>query len=190
MNYGELKEQIRDLGFAEDSEITEFDEVVPHAVNRAITEINLTVIPIIGTYQITQDGTAEGYLYYDMEELADDFLEFADTPVMTGDGVYQKFNDFEIEQDRILVIDASLSGTYKIFYKKAHTPLTIDSDDSQEIELPKKAHYLVPLLASYYIWLEDEKSKAVDYYNQYDKLVQEIQEEKSKPRARILTGGI
>ena len=56
MNYGELKAQIRDLGFAEDAEIDEFDEVVPNAINRAITEINLIVTPNIGTYKFEQDG--------------------------------------------------------------------------------------------------------------------------------------
>lgn len=194
MNYGELKEQIRDLGFAEDEELDEFGDVVPNGINRAITEINLTVVPNVGTYIIEQDGTEDGILYYDMDELtADDmsrFLEFADIPVMVGDGEYKRFNDFEIENDKILVIDGSIKGRFKIFYKKAHTPFTVETSDDTELELPLKAHHLVPLLASYYIWLEDEKAKAVDYYNQYDKLVQEIKSNAAKPRARILSGGM
>ena len=66
----------------------------------------------------------------------------------------------------------------------------METSDNTEVELPLKAHHLVPLLASYYIWLEDEKAKAVDYYNQYDKLVQEIKSNAAKPRARILSGGM
>lgn len=196
MNYGELKAQIRDLGFAEDAEIDEFDEVVPNAINRAVTEINLIVTPNVGTYKLEQDGTASDLLYYDMEELTADedgtvrFLEFADTPVMVGPTVYKQYNDFEIENDKVLIMDGSVKGSFKVFYKRAHTPFTLDSEDSAPIELPLKVHHLVPLLASYYIWMEDENAKAVAYYNQYERLVQEIKMGAENPRARIMSGGI
>ena len=110
MNYGELKTELISLGFSDESELDEFGVIVPLALNRAITEINLTIAPIIGTYEFTQTGEESGLLYYDMEELTREdgdatFLSFADTPVMVGDGVYRRYNDFEVEQDRILVID-------------------------------------------------------------------------------------
>lgn len=196
MNYGELKEQIRDLGFAEDAEIEEFDGVVPNAINRAVTEINLLVAPNIGTYTFEQDGKSDDLIYYDMEELTADedgtirFLEFADTPVKIGKGVYKQFNDFEIEDRKTLILAGSTSGNFKVFYKKAHTPFTLDTEDEAKIELPLKAHHLVPLLASYYIWMEDENAKAVAYYNQYERLVQELRSNDEKPRARIMSGGI
>ena len=140
-------------------------------------------------------GTDNELLYYDMEELTKEndvvkFLEFADTPVMYGTDVYKKFADYEIERDTILIIDGSTSGKFKVFYKRAHDPFTTDSDDSVELPLPLKAHHLVPLLASYYIWLEDEKAKAVDYYNQYEKLSQKLTEGRTDNRIRILSGGI
>ena len=194
MNYGELKTELISLGFSDESELDEFGVIVPLALNRAITEINLTIAPIIGTYDFTQTGEGSVLLYYDMEELTREdgdvvFLSFADTPVMVGDGVYRRYNDFEIEQDRILVMDGSVSGNFKVFYKKAHTPFTIDTDDLEDIPLPLKAHILVPLLTAYYVWLEDEKTKAVDYYNQYEKLAQNILNDKPV-RMRILPGGI
>lgn len=196
MNYGELKNQIRDLGFAEDAEIAEFEEIVPNAINRAITEINLIVTPNVGVYKFEQDGKDTELLYYDMEELTVDedgtvrFLEFADTPVMVGTSVYKKYNDFEIENGKVIIMDGSVEGSFKVFYKRAHRPFTLDSDDSRQIELPLKAHHLVPLLASYYIWLEDENAKAVSYYNQYEKFVQEFLADAEKPRAKIMSGGI
>lgn len=194
MNYGELKTELISLGFSDESELDEFGVIVPLALNRAITEINLTIAPIIGTYEFTQTGEGSVLLYYDMEELTREdgdvvFLSFADTPVMVGDGVYRRYNDFEIEQDRILVMDGSVSGNFKVFYKKAHTPFTVDTGDLEDIPLPLKAHILVPLLTAYYVWLEDEKTKAVDYYNQYEKLAQSILNDKPV-RMRILPGGI
>lgn len=200
MNYEELKSELVGLGFSDESELNEFGDIVPQALNRAITEINLTIAPIIGTYEFTQTGEESGLLYYDMEELTREdgdmvFLSFADTPVMINNGVgkqygaYRRYNDFEIEQDKKLVMDGSVSGKFKVFYKKAHTPFTVDTDDLEDIPLPLKAHILVPLLTAYYVWLEDEKTKAVDYYNQYEKLAQSILNDKPV-RMRILPGGI
>lgn len=195
MKYEQLKRELINLGFADEAELEEFGTIVTDAINRAITEINLTVAPIIGTYEIEQDGTEEDILYYDMPSLTKrngvvNFLEFADTPVKIGTDVYRKFSDYEIENDDTLVIDGRISGTFKVFYKKAHTPITQETPDDTELELPLKAHILVPLLAAYYVWIEDEKTKAVDYYNQYEKLSQHILSESRKPRMTILSGGI
>lgn len=194
MNYGQLKDIIRDSGFGDDEEIAEFGDIVPNNINRAITEINLNVSPIIGVYEIEQDGSTDNLLYYDIEELTKEggkvvFLEFADTPVMVGDTAYEKFNDFEIENEKTLVMFGRIKGKFKVFYKKAHTPFTLNTPNETELELPLKAHILVPLLASYYIWLEDEKAKAVDYYNQYERLVNEMKA-KTPIRMRIISGGM
>ena len=196
MNYGDLKDQIRDMGFSDDAEIEEFGELIPNSINRAIEEINLNVAPIIETYEIEQDGTGKGLFFYDIESLTRDdneeitFLDFADTPVMVGDDVYQTFNDFEIENEKIMVLDGALEGTFRVFYKKKHTPITTKTPDTTEIELPLKAQHMIPYLAAYYIWLEDEQTKAVYYYNRYEQLLQEYQAKKEKPRARIASGGI
>lgn len=195
MKYEQLKRELINLGFADETELEEFGTIVTDAINRAITEINLTVAPIIGTYEIEQDGTEEDILYYDMPSLTKrngvvNFLEFADTPVKIGTDVYRKFSDYEIEGGNTLVIDGRIIGTFKVFYKKAHTPITQETPDDTELELPLKAHILVPLLAAYYVWIEDEKTKAVDYYNQYEKLSQHILSESRKPRMTILSGGI
>lgn len=195
MKYEQLKRELINLGFADESELEEFGSIVTDAINRAITEINLTVAPIIGTYEIEQDGTEEDILYYNMPSLTKrngvaNFLEFADTPVRIGTDVYRKFSNYEIENGDTLVIDGRIAGTFKVFYKKAHTPITEDTPDDTELELPLKVHALVPLLAAYYVWIEDEKTKAVDYYNQYEKLSQHVLSESLKPRITILSGGI
>lgn len=45
--------------------------------------------------------------------------------------------------------------------------LTIDTDDSYEIDLPEDLVELLPLLASYHIWLDDDLTKATMYYNNF-----------------------
>lgn len=192
MNYGELKSQLANLGFSDLEEVQEFGEVIPQSVNRATTEINMTIAPILGTYEIEQDGKGEGYNAYNMSELTKDgdtikFIDFEETPILVSDGKFKKFNDYELKGETIH-INAEIEGRIRVYYKKAHTPFEIGSLDTQEVELPLKAHILLPLLTAYYVWLEDEKPKAVDYYNQYEKLSQSIKSE--KVRMRILKGGL
>lgn len=194
MNYGELKGQIRDLGFSDDNEITEFGDVIVNNINRAIEEINLTVAPIVDTVTIVQTGDTDGLIYYDIAEQVKEenkvFLEFADVPVMFGDKTYKRFNDFDIENESTLVIDGNTIGKLKVFYKKAHSPITSETPDTAEIELPRKAHHLLPYLAGYYIWYEDEQVKAVNCFNRYEILRDKYLSKKEQPKMKILAGGI
>lgn len=52
--------------------------------------------------------------------------------------------------------------------------LTASTEDEYELQLPDKVVFLVPLLASYYIWLDDDERKAVMYRNEYDELKDQI----------------
>lgn len=212
MTYQELIDNIRDLGFSDDSEMEEFGELVPNSINRAITEINLEVSPIIERYEVEITDEDEGYMYITMPDIDDNFLDFADVPVLYAtttykDGVatetpyYKRFNDYEIEAGDTIVINCDELGlgrdedsdienslSLRVFYKAAH----VDYDGSQlleEMPLPKKVHYLVPLLASYYIWLEDEPTKAAQYYNLYEQK-KDSMTVNAKPKMRILSGGI
>ena len=192
MTYQDLIKNIRDLGFSDDAEIDDFGELIFNGINRAITEINYEVAPIIERYEfdITEDDT--GFLYIEMPDVDDNYMSLTDTPVQIQKGdteMYVRFNDFEIEaQDTIIIDQDNISGTFRIFYKAAHTPYD-GSQLLEELPLPKKVHHLVQLLASYYIWLEDEPVKAAQYYNLYEQKKADFTVD-AKPRMRVLPGGI
>lgn len=66
-----------------------------------------------------------------------------------------------------------LTGQYtdEIASKWVMSPPTHVSDDTEndfEIELPDKCVYILPVLASYFVWLDDEERKAVYYWNQWE----------------------
>ena len=194
MTYQEIINNIRDLGFSDDDEMAEFGELVPNAINRAITEINLSYAPIISKYEFELDDTDEGNLYLVMPELDANFLDFAETPVMfekEDKDYYVRYSDYEIEAGDTMVIDAdSARGSFRVFYKSAHTPFT-GTQLTTDCPLPLKAHHLVPLLAAYYVWLEDEPSKAAQYYNQYETKANEmVNNSESTIRVNVLHGGI
>ena len=204
MTLQEVINNIKSLGFSDDAEMDEFAEsgVLYDSINRAVSIISREVKPIIGEYRIEQDGTDEEYNYYDMRELTkmdgkQTFLSFRKNPVMieNSSGVgYKPFSDFDIEQDSILVLAPEVEGTFKIFYRKDHVPYTADTDLNTELELPLATHDLVPLLAGYYVWLEDEPTKAAQYYNLYEQGKEAILTEQdnitNRIRVRVLPGGM
>lgn len=224
MTYQDLLANIRDLGFSDDAEMEDFGELVPNSINRAITEINLEVAPIIERYQFEITGVDEGYMYITMPDVDDNFLDFASTPikyaesrpekiggewVATENPDYSVFNDFEIEGDDTIVINAgSFHGavpdqekhpddyeraeqttiSIRVFYKAAHTPFD-GTQLTEKLPLPKKVHHLVPLLASFYVWIEDEPTKAAQYYNLYEQKKGLLSSD-AKIRMRVLPGGM
>lgn len=210
MTYQELINNIRDLGFSDDSEIADFGELVPNSINRAITEINLEVAPIIERYEFEISGEDEGYMYITMSYIDSDFLDFGDTPVLyaatsttTEKGettevttpTYFRFNDYEVEAGDTIVINVDdlkigkdETYSFRVFYKAAHRNYD-GSQPTVDLPLPKKVHHLVPLLASYYIWLEDEPTKAAQYYNLYEQKKADFTVN-AKPKMRVLAGGI
>lgn len=66
-----------------------------------------------------------------------------------------------------------------------------DYSMENDVGLPDKVVYLLPLLASYYVWLDDDVEKAVYYYNMYDselsKLIDTIKNRNGKV---VMYGGL
>ena len=195
MTYADVVQNIKSLGFSDDDEMEEFAEsgVLYDSINRAITEINLRLSPIYERYEFEISDTDTGYLYITMKDVDENFLDFADTPVLfrRESDMYQKFNDYQIEAGDTVVIDAdSNKGSFRIFYKAMHEPFTGDAQLREDVPLPLKVHHLVPLLASYYVWQEDEPAKAAQYYNMFEQKSVDVAEQEVQMRARIIPGGI
>ena len=119
MTWGELKKQIRDLGFEDDSAMEEYSSIVRNAVNHAINVINITVVMPLSAYFKAQDP----------------------------DWVFPEITD-----------------------------ITEDTEDDFKIQLPSIVCPLVKLLASHYVWLDDNLTDATYFYNEYDDLMNQIKQ--------------
>lgn len=133
MNFGELKRNIKNLGFEEDDIIAEYNSVIIDASNRAINIINKTI--------------TEPYLAY----------------FKAVDNEYELPKSFQ---------------------------LNVNTTDDVEIKVPEKIVELVPLLASHYVWLDDDIVKATLYWNEYDDLKNALLEDIRKPRKVSFFGGV
>lgn len=199
MTYQQLIDNIKSLGFSDDAEMQEFAEsgVLYDSINRAIAEINFAVpgsAPRNKEYTFSVDKEDEEVMYIDMESIDPKFMELAETAMLYAkDDIYNKFNDFDLMNESTIVFDPTdYEGDFRVLYKVYHDDFTEDSALDEEIPLARKVHHIVPLLAGYYVWLEDEPQKAAQYYNLYEqeKTEIELKSQSNKFKCRVLPGGM
>ncbi|MCB6992439.1 hypothetical protein LI177_02935 [bacterium 210820-DFI.6.37] len=193
MNWGELKNEVKDLGFEEMEALVEYKDILVSATNRAMYIINSTVLPMTSRYDFMQDGSEPGIKKYDMIELTKEggsrkFLSFADTPVKIHNETYETFNDFDIEEGHIVVMDGSCVGNFSVFYKRIPSRVSENTTDDTELDVDARIEPALPLLVAHYVWLDDDERKATQYYNEYDALKTDILTETTLIRAKIRGG--
>lgn len=192
MNYGELKTHIKALAFEEEDTISEYEEndVIPTAINRAISMIGKK-IPIMKTYEFTQDGTDTDYQTYDFSALTNDFLTFAKHPVRIDDGdKCEPFGNYLEWDYHTIKVPGSASGTFIVQYRAKPASYEAGMEDV-EIPLEPITHEdLLPLLCAYFVWIDDDATKAAQYYNLYLEVLDDVMGVLKKPRVRLLEGGI
>jgi len=69
------------------------------------------------------------------------------------------------------------------------TYVTENTSDGDDMNVPRILEPLLPLLASHYVWLDDDLTKATYYYNEYDSMKQEILSVALRPRNAEIVGG-
>lgn len=96
---------------------------------------------------------------YDFKNTDKRFVEFADN------GVTGTLN-YKIDGSKIAFKNDDFS--YHVRYKVVPKLVTITTPEDEEVELDTDTHTLIPLLASFYIWLDDDERKATMYFNDYE----------------------
>jgi hypothetical protein len=108
-----------------------------------------------GTQLIPEYGR---HVRYDMRQIVDDYGGYPDSPIDTERGV--SILDCVLQSPYVL-LPASFSGEAAVYYRHRPDLITLD-DVGNDIDIDIKPEYedLVPLCMAYYIWLEDEPTKA------------------------------
>ena len=190
MNYGELKQDLTSKGFGEDSDYEEMEDLkyTFDAINDSVAQI-AAIFPYQTYYEFEIDETDTGIYRLDMTD-REGFLRFGETPVMfekDGEEIFRKFTEYEIEMDRFLVMKADdYKGSFRVYYYKEPTRINANTPDDFVFEIPLAVHHLLPLLASYYLWLDDDERKAVMYKNDFEEARDVALSETKKTRARAI----
>lgn len=190
MNYGEIKHNIISLGFAEQSDYDEFEELgyTYDSINRAMRQLQ-DYFPYKASFDFEIDETDTGIIRIDMRD-RDGYLSLVDTPIMferDGEELWRTFSEYEIEMDHIIVFKADdYKGSFRVYYNKLCTPIDETTPDTFVPELPTAAHHLIPLLASYYLWMDDDERKAFEYRNDFEEKLAVTKQQADKPRATVM----
>lgn len=143
MTWAELKQEIRDLGFEDDSTMEDYSTIVINASNRAIEGvIDSAVIPLEGYFKI-------------------------------------KLSSYNS--------DGTVNKEWKI---PSVAKITSSTADTSVINLPDRVIKLVPLLASYFVWLDDDIQKATAYFNMYDSMKTDLVNALSRPVKCVIGDGL
>lgn len=108
----------------------------------------------------------EAYTRYDMSQLTNDFIGFAEPPVLEGEENTYLNQGYEIESGRVLLLPYDMPGAYKVIYKRR--PRNLENfgsaaTDETVLDLDEELSHALPNLVAAYIWAEDEPSLA-EYY--------------------------
>ena len=206
MTYEELRTRMIDFGFEEESYLT--DEMALSEFQSSINQARQTIsqaVPLIGRYDFVQDGTATGLHRIDLKAGTENDPEGEIIPISL-DGKFDKFDsmqiiydgrafpfsDFTLEQGHVIVLNYALAGSFTIFYAKGIDSINVSTPDNFDIQIDYEVEHLVPLLASYHAWLDDDIQKATMYYNEYEqelnRILQSRAERQNKVKARIVGG--
>lgn len=181
--WGEIKQEIIALGFEKDATYTKYAQIIMAATNRAMNLICATVRPIKRVLQVKQEATTT----YDLNEMVDDYMALF-LPVKRS-GTMESAPSTETTNGCVMIDGA---GAFDIYYSARPAKVDVSTQDDYAFELDDDVAELLPLLASYFIWLDDDERKAVMYWNNYEDLKSQIlaMENKAKPvTARVLKSG-
>lgn len=77
---------------------------------------------------------------------------------------------------------------YTVFYRCRPKKVTKDNED-EDIEIDRESEFLVPLLTSYYVWLDDDPQKAAQYRNEYEMQKAELLKIQTLKNNKVRTNG-
>lgn len=178
--WGNLKQAILALGFEKDSTYDRYERIIMTAVNRAMVLICTSVRPIKRVLNVNQAQTTE----HNMVELAEDFMGLF-LPVKRA-GTDRNVPSRQTVNGCVVIEG---EGDFDIYYSARPKRIDVSTTDDAVIELDPDVAELIPLLAAYFIWLDDDERKAVMYWNNYEDMKNQIltMDHQNKPvTARVM----
>lgn len=107
-----------------------------------------------------------------------DFASFADVP---RDSLGREIRDARIEGSEIFFVTDRSYDAYVSYYR---APMSVSFDDEDnDIDIPRSAEAMLPLLCASFLWRDDEPQLAEHYYSLYREL---RRAEESLPTGRVL----
>lgn len=156
MTLNELLKEVSALGFYENSEL---DESFVFSVNRALKMIFTELAPT-SVLKIKIDEKNEKS--FDIRSKASDVMFITSAPMDYSGCIIKGAHT----DGYLITLPDDFSGDAFIHYKPAAKKVSIDNVE-EEIDVPEYASHLLPLLTSFFVFLDDDSEKAEYYMSLY-----------------------
>ena len=187
MNFDYVKSEIYNLGFSTPEDVE--TSIVLQAINRAVDTIANTVRPILSLHHIPKEEGDAQMKFYNFKEIAaekgETFVAIHEVFEVTSEGIMPAANFLVVNRH---ILQAKTDKEYLVYYKRMYKPVTEETDGNFEFELDADLHILIPLLAAFYVWQDDEERKADKWYNDYEIKRNDIVARENKVVAYVRSG--
>lgn len=161
MTWKELQKEITELGFEKADAMQRNKNIIRLAVNRALTVLASSFRGV----RVCADVLFDGQTVPNLKEDDGRFLRYLE-PCLTD----ERLNAIPCRISPLGFIVTDFRGTATVNYERGYEKIGADDPDTKDIPLDEESACLLPLLASFYAWQDDDERKAVRYRNDYESL--------------------
>lgn len=107
---------------------------------------------------------------YYMPDIVEDFFEL-DVQGIYYTGTYSQYlqtTEYYQEGDKTLLIPYDMVGSYTIYYRAYPQPITVETEDEEELALAPEVIALLPLYMASQLYKDDDNGIATSYRNEFE----------------------
>ncbi len=193
MTFKELKQEILSLGFETNESYAEDENIMLTAINRSINAISFEYKPFLKTFdfEVLEKSGAVNLKKVDINYLNLEKIYKTTKYQKTDDG-YEVLDKSEEYKDYTQLLNNTVivysKGLYTFVYNVVPPQVDINTDDDFDFEFDVATKMLVPLLAAFYLYRDDDATKADIYYNDYELKLSKLKLEGAIKTAEIQMG--
>ena len=186
--WNEIKNETLNLGFEKSKA---YDKNKPAFIEAYNWAQRLMASTIGGIHKVMSVATLNGQrVMYDLVDMARNYDDEYITLSATGitDTNYQRIDGYIVTDNRFLLLPEDYNGVALVHYLGMPMPITVDTADDEECQLPPQWANIMPYLMANRLFLDDDAAKASYYWNLYTDMRDEILRRENKPQITIMGG--
>ena len=108
---------------------------------------------------------------FDLRKIFPDLLYLTDLP-KNADG--KSINNLSLQDSAHLIVPTDYRGVISFEYSAKAEEISIDSEEDEAVDISEELTPLLPLLISYFLWVDEHPDMAELYLSEYEKLSRAI----------------
>ncbi len=193
MTFKELKNEILSLGFETNESYAEDENILLTAINRSINAISFEYKPFLKSldFEVLEKSGAINLKKSDADYLRLEKIYKTTKYQKNSDG-YEVLDKSEEYKDYTQLLNNTIivysKGLYTFVYQIVPIQVNTNTEDDFVFDFDVAVKMLLPLLAAFYLYRDDDPTKADIYYNDYELKLSKLKLEGAIKTAEIEMG--